>query len=48
MVYGYVRVSTTGQVPGTSLQEQAAESQSEVKRIRQAPVQKAITIRLTG
>lgn len=25
MVYGYVRVSTTGQVPGTSLQEQAAQ-----------------------
>lgn len=25
MVYGYVRVSTTGQVPGTSLQEQASQ-----------------------
>lgn len=25
MVYGYVRVSTTGQVPGTSLQEQTSQ-----------------------
>lgn len=25
MVYGYVRVSTTGQIPGTSLQEQSAQ-----------------------